>query len=106
VSRPGLAAPPNNGEQVAGWLFGEAGAGRLAVFSAVHPVTADQLVTRDPSEARELGYGPAQLLGYALALAPVMGMLRRPRVTIAWGSRFGESLTGSEDPMAMPSDLR
>jgi hypothetical protein len=98
VTRPGISAATNRDEQAAGWLFGEPGAGRVAVFSAVHPVTADQLVTRDPSEARELGYGPAQMLGYALALAPVTGMLRRPRVTIAWGSRFGESLTGSEDP--------
>jgi hypothetical protein len=61
-------------------------------------VTADQLVTRDPSEARELGYGPAQMLGYALAVAPVTGILQRPHVSIPWGSRFGESLTRSEDP--------
>jgi hypothetical protein len=70
------------------------------LFSAVHPVTADQLVTRDPSEARELGYGPAQILGYALALAPVTGTLGRPRLSVPWGSRFGEALTRSEDPHA------
>jgi hypothetical protein len=76
----------------------EPGADRHPLFSAIHPVTADQLVTRDPSEARELGYGPAHMLGYALAIAPVTGMLRRPRASIPWGSRFGEALTRSEDP--------
>jgi glycosyltransferase involved in cell wall biosynthesis len=98
VTRPGIAAPPSRPAEAMAWLFSDPGAGRHPVFSAVHPVTADQLVTRDPSEARELGYGPAQRLGYALALAPVTGMLRRPRVAIPWGSRFGELLTRSDDP--------
>lgn len=98
LSRPGIAEPQSRSGRAMGWLFAEPGARRLPVFSAVHPVTADQLVTRDPSEARELGYGPPQVLGYALALAPVTGMLRRPAMAIPWGSRFGESLTRSEDP--------
>lgn len=96
--RPGVAVPTAPAGPAVGWLLPDPGEGRHALFSAVHPVTADQLVTRDPSEARELGYGPAQILGYALTLAPVTGMLRRPRVSIPWGSRFGEALTHSEDP--------
>jgi hypothetical protein len=83
-----------------GWLLADAADGRAAIYSAVHPVTADQLVTRDPSEARELGYGPAQVLGYALTMAPATGSLGRPAVSIPWGSRFGEALTRSEDPVA------
>jgi glycosyltransferase involved in cell wall biosynthesis len=98
VVRPGIAAPvPHQGEPAA-WLLSSPGPDRHPLFSAIHPVTADQLVTRDPSEARELGYGPAQILGYALALAPVTGTLRRPRLSVPWGSRFGEALTRSEDP--------
>jgi glycosyltransferase involved in cell wall biosynthesis len=98
VVRPGISAPvPRYGEPVA-WLLPDPGPDRHPLFSAIHPVTADQLVTRDPSEARELGYGPVQILGYALALAPVTGMLRRPRLSVPWGSRFGEALTHSEDP--------
>jgi len=96
--RPGIAAPvPHRGEPVS-WLLPNPGPERHPLFSAMHPVTADQLVTRDPSEARELGYGPVQVLGYALALAPVTGTLRPPHLSIAWGSRFGEALTRSEDP--------
>ena len=98
IVRPGIAAPvPRRGEPVA-WLLPDPGSDRHPLFSAIHPVTADQLVTRDPSEARELGYGRAQMLGYALALAPVTGTLRRPRVSVPWGSRFGEALTRSDDP--------
>jgi glycosyltransferase involved in cell wall biosynthesis len=98
VARPGLAAPAGRDVRSLAWLLPDPGSERHPLFSATHPVTADQLVTRDPSEARELGYGPVRLLGYALAVAPVTGMLQRPRVAISWGSRFGESLTRSEDP--------
>lgn len=99
VDRPGIAdqaVPDRNPEA---WLMSSPGPGRCPLYSAIHPVTADQLVTRDPSEARELGYRSVQLLGYALALAPVTGTLRRPRVSIPWGSRFGETLTLSEDAL-------
>jgi glycosyltransferase involved in cell wall biosynthesis len=105
VARPGLTAPGGRDVRSLAWLLSDPGGDRHPLFSATHPVTADQLVTRDPSEARELGYGPVQMLGYALAIAPVTGMLQRPHVSIPWGSRFGESLTRSEDPTAVPSDL-
>jgi glycosyltransferase involved in cell wall biosynthesis len=98
IARPGLAAPGMRDVSSLAWLLPEPGSNRHPLFSATHPVTADQLLTRDPSEARELGYGPVQMLGYALAIAPVTGMLQRPHVSIPWGSRFGESLTRSEDP--------
>ncbi len=98
VARPGIAsAVPLHGDAIA-WLLPVPGPDRHPLFSAIHPVTADQLVTRDPSEARELGYGPVQILGYALALAPVTGTMRPPQLSIPWGSRFGEALTRSEDP--------
>lgn len=95
--RPAIPAPVPRKAEPVNWLLPDPGAGRLALYSAIHPVTADQLVTRDPSEARELGYGSAKLLGYALAQAPETGTLRRPRLSIPWGSRFGEALTLSED---------
>jgi len=38
------------------------------------------------------------MLGYALALSPVTGILSRPDLSIPWASRFGEALTGAEDP--------
>jgi glycosyltransferase involved in cell wall biosynthesis len=97
--RPGLAGPARRDQESMAWLLAEPGPDRVPLFSAVHPVTADQLVTRDPSEARELGYGSVQILGYALALAPVTGTLRRPGLGVPWASRFGETLTLSEDPL-------
>jgi predicted O-methyltransferase YrrM len=82
---------------------------RIGIFSATHPVTGDQLVTRDPSEPSELGYEEPLLLGYALAVAPVTGDVSRPAAGVPWGSRFGEALTGSQDPCrerrAEPEDL-
>jgi glycosyltransferase involved in cell wall biosynthesis len=98
VARPGLATTTDRAAGPVAWLLPDSGRDRHPLFSATHPVTADQLVTRDPSEARELGYGPAHKLGYVLAIAPVTAMLRRPHVSIPWGSRFGEALTSSEDP--------
>jgi glycosyltransferase involved in cell wall biosynthesis/GT2 family glycosyltransferase len=97
LERPGLAAVPPPGEPQ-GWLLAEAGPDRIPIFSAMHAVTADQLVTRDPSEARELGYDSIRILGYALGLAPVTGTLARPTTAVPWGSRFGEGLTRAEDP--------
>jgi hypothetical protein len=78
----------------------EAGPQRVPVFAAIHPVTSDQLVTRDPSEARELGYEALRMLGYALAVGPVTGTLSPPQVGVAWARRFGKTLTRSEDPLA------
>lgn len=99
VTRPGMPAPMSHQREPDGWLLAEPGPDRYLLYSAIHPVTADQLVTRDPSEARELGYGPVHRLGYALASAPVTGTLQRPDLSVPWGSRFGAALTRSEDPI-------
>jgi hypothetical protein len=96
--RPGLGTAPIPRGAPQAWLLSEAGRDRIAIFSAVHAVRGDQLVTRDPSESRELGYDSIRILGYALSLAPVTGTLAPPSVAIPWGSRFGEALTRSEDP--------
>jgi hypothetical protein len=106
VTRPGMATPAQRRESPHAWLLPDSGPDRCPLFSAVHPITADQLVTRDPSEARELGYGSVEILGYALALAPVTGTLRRPQLSVPWGSRFGEVLTLSEDHLRDPTDLK
>lgn len=99
LERPGIAARADAQPAAQAWLLPDEGRERVPIFSAVHPVTADQLVTRDPAEADELGYAPAQLIGYALALAPLTGSLARPRVDVAWASRFGEDVTaGRETP--------
>ncbi len=92
-------APPQPAREPQGWLLPEGGPHRVAIYSALHAVTSDQLVTRDPSEARELGYESLRMLGYALAIAPVTGTLARPEIGVPWGSRFGEVLTHGHDPL-------
>lgn len=49
-----------------GWLRREQTRGCGALFSATHPVTGDQLLTRSRREARDLGYLPDGILGYIL----------------------------------------
>jgi glycosyltransferase involved in cell wall biosynthesis len=90
LERPGIASRAADQVQPDGWLLAEPGEDRMAIFSAVHAVTADQLVTSDAGETDELGYGPAQLIGYALSLAPLTGSLARPRSALPWATRFGE----------------
>lgn len=82
-----------------GWLLPDDGPQRVAIYSAIHPATSDQLVTRDPSEARELGYEAVRMVGFALGVAPITGALGRPSVAIPWASRFGTELSQSEDPL-------
>jgi hypothetical protein len=49
-----------------GWLRRKDAPGCTALFSATHPVTGDQLVTRSAKEATDLGYLPDGVLGYIL----------------------------------------
>ena len=51
----------------AGWIHAESGPDRVPLYAATHTATGDQLVTRDPGEARDMGFSPADLLGYAVS---------------------------------------
>jgi hypothetical protein len=86
------AEPPRAGvARVAGYLHAEAGPGRVALLAAQHPITGDLLLSTQPSEAGDLGYGAAVPVGHLDAVAPVTGTLgvqRRPRLEGA--SRFGQ----------------
>jgi hypothetical protein len=62
---------------------------RVALHSAIHPVTGDQLLTCWPAEASDMGYGPPVRLGYLDALAPVTGRLGVDAVPLPWASRLG-----------------
>ncbi len=71
-----------------GWLRRTAAPGYSPLFSATHPVTGDQFLTRSEIEATDLGYRVDGTLGYifnAGANAPTA--LRT--TTVLWGSRFG-----------------
>jgi hypothetical protein len=66
--------------------------GRLPIFSAQHAATGDQLLTTSEWEARDLGYGEAELLGYADGQAPVTGRLGVERRDLPWASHFGRRI--------------
>ncbi|HEV7847368.1 MAG TPA: hypothetical protein VGO83_14035, partial [Thermoleophilaceae bacterium] len=73
----------------AGWIHAEPGLERVPLYAAVHAATGDQLLTRDPGEAADMGFGPAELLGYLAADAPVTGRLAMQRLDVPWASRLG-----------------
>ena len=63
--------------------------GRRPLFSSVHPITGDQLLTTRPKEARDLGYPDPTRIGFIEAAAPVTGDLAPKRVVVPWAHRFG-----------------
>jgi glycosyltransferase involved in cell wall biosynthesis len=77
-----------NGEPQ-GWLYESKRHGRTPLFAAYHPVTGDQLLTRSPEEATQLGYGKPELLGYVRSIAPLTGDLHLRPLPIPWARRFG-----------------
>jgi hypothetical protein len=73
-----------------GHLFSEDGDRRLPLFSTVHPVTGDQLLSTEDQESADLGYNDPVLLGYLQASAPTSGTLGVMCPFIPWASRFGQ----------------
>jgi hypothetical protein len=70
-------------------LFREPGPGRVPLYSALHPITGDQLLTPYPMEAGDMGYAEATLLGW-LSDSPVLSdTLALERPAVPWASRFG-----------------
>jgi hypothetical protein len=88
VLRTRRAAQPPEGEP-AGYLFRTPRAYSAPLYSALHPVTGDQLLTRDPWEAIDMGYSQPVLLGELVAVAPLTGSLEPVRYGVPWASRFG-----------------
>ena len=91
------AEPPPRDAPPMAWIDRAPAQGRYPLYSAVHPPTGDQLVTRDLSEVSELGYEQPRLIGYVIASAPVTGTLQRPRSSAAWASRYGEAVSREND---------
>jgi hypothetical protein len=83
-----FASPTETGPP-SGYLFAEPGYSRMALYSAVHPVIADQLLTTQPLEAADMGYGEPTLLGYLTVTAPVTGTLELDPVPAWWAAKLG-----------------
>jgi glycosyltransferase involved in cell wall biosynthesis/GT2 family glycosyltransferase len=87
ASRPKPPSMPD--EQPAGWLYGAQRPGLAALYASYHPVTGDQLLTRTPDDAAEMGYGAAELIGFVRLLAPLTGDLSQRIFPVPWARRFG-----------------
>jgi hypothetical protein len=91
-----LAKSHEDGEPVsatrhrAGFLHENERDGRLSLYSAVHPITGDQLLTTWRWEATDLGYAQVTLLGYLDPCEPPTGRLAGRRPHVPWASRFGQ----------------
>jgi hypothetical protein len=73
-----------------GYLLPEPKRHTVPLYSGVHPVTYDQLLTTSEGQAADMGFAEITLLGYLIAEAPLTGRLGVVRRTVPWASRFGE----------------
>jgi hypothetical protein len=64
---------------------------RRPLYSAIHPVTGDQLLSSSEWEASDMGYTGVALLGFLDAVAPITGRLGTDRPVLPWASRLGQT---------------
>lgn len=92
VCRAGLLTAsdaPSAAPVLVGYLRRSPQEGAVALYSAIHPVNADQLLSTDASESSDLGYNAPVLLGFLEADAPASGTLGVSRPRVPWASRLG-----------------
>ena len=80
---------PSRGQQTLGWLRRRPATGYSPLFSATHPVSGDQFLTRSELEATDLGYSVDGVLGYIFD-AGVDHSSVLEATTVLWGARFGQ----------------
>ncbi len=93
VSATRLAKPrrpvAQPGGKPVGWLYDTARPGHTPLYASYHPVNGDQLLTRSPEDAAQMGYGPPELVGFLRLAAPVTGDLDQRPLAVPWARRFG-----------------
>ncbi len=89
MAAPAGVLPEPNGAAPAGWMYEAPRLGLIPLHVGYHPVTGDQMLTRLPHEARNLGYVSCELFGFVQPLAPVTGSLDQRVLPLPWASRFG-----------------
>jgi len=82
------SAPQLSGQPI-GYLHRNPGPGRKRLYSALHPVAGDQLVTTSQEEIEELGYLMPKRLGFIVSAASVDRAPGTGRQPIRWASRKG-----------------
>jgi glycosyltransferase involved in cell wall biosynthesis len=86
----GLASGgPTRSGRPAAWLFAEFRPNLSPLFASYHPITGDQLLSRSPGDAGELGYDPPTLLGFVRLSGPVTGHTRQSHLPLPWARRLG-----------------
>jgi hypothetical protein len=85
------AAPvrPAAGSARVGYGHSQPGLGRVPLYAARHRVTGDQLLTRYPLEAQDMGYEGLELLAWINERTPVTGESGFRRIAVPWASRYG-----------------
>ncbi len=78
-----------DGQRQVGYLHRRPGIGRLPLYSSLHPVTGDQLLSTGQLEGTDLGYVGTELVGYLVGQAPETGALGPIATKPRWASRFG-----------------
>jgi glycosyltransferase involved in cell wall biosynthesis len=78
------------GEPV-GYISRRATSAEVPLYSSIHPVTGDQLLTNSRIEAGDLGYVQTTLLGYLVDAVPLTGSRKMTGATVPWASRFGHN---------------
>ncbi len=101
---------PLRDREVVGYLHTTAGVSRLPLFSAIHPITGDQLLSTRKTEAGELGYRDPTRLGFLVAAAPLTHVLGWQRTLLPWAYRVGTDRragpAGARGGLARPADSR
>ena len=81
-----------------GFIHRRPAPGTSPLYSAVHPITGDQLLTTTKKEVEAFGYGEPALLGHLVAAAPVTGTLGPRARQVPWARFLG--LRGLRRPSA------
>lgn len=84
-----VPAPPQPDGEPAGWLFAELRPSLAPLYASYHPVTGDQLLTRGPADAAQMGYEGTTLLGFVRLVAPLTGSFSQAIFPVPWARRFG-----------------
>ncbi len=93
VGRPPTVRHEGNGAEPSGFLHADDAHGRIPLWSAVHPVTGDQLLCSSWEQLNGMGYVHERLLGWLEPRAPVTGRLGPDAPFLPWVSHFGRRAT-------------
>jgi hypothetical protein len=81
--------PPRPDGAPAGYLFAELRPSLSPLYASYHPITGDQLLTRSPADAAQMGYEGTTLLGFIRVVGPLTGTTAQALLPVPWARRFG-----------------